>query len=768
MTGITVKKRNGKTEPFLAEKINEQLDFVCEGLSDVSASNIALKAHIHLFDGIETEAIQEALISAALDLTSENSPNYNIVAGRLKMNNIRKNVYGQFDPVPFYDHIYENISLGVYDKEILEKFTKEEIEFFESHIDHDLDMMLPHPSVLTWEKKYLIKNRVTQTLFETPQFANMLISMCLFSVDGVANRNEKIVKFYKRLAEQKISLPSPIMAGVRSPTKQFSSCCLIDADDSLDSINAAGNSIVKYASKRAGIGINGGRIRAVGSPVRGGEISHTGCINFYKKWQGDLHSCSQGGLRTSAATLYFPWWHYEFSELVVLKNNKGTDSNRVRHLDYAVQLNGLIYERYLKNQDVTLFSPSANRELYEFFFRDQEKFKQLYEQMESARHTMMHKVKSAHEIIHSIMMERAATGRIYIHNVDHTNVFGPFDETVAPVYMSNLCVEICLPTKPFTQSIHNPDDQGEIALCTLAAANLGTFDDKDHSHFEETADLLVEALDNLLDYQEYPVLAAEKNKKRRTLGIGIVNYSYWLAKHKAKYSDGSGNNITHRLFEAFQYYLLKASNKLAMEKGACEWFHETKYAKGSLPIDRYKKDVDSLHSEQLHMDWEFLRENIKKYGLRNSTLTALMPSETSSIISSATNGVEPQRGPMTIKSSKDGSFKFIVPEYQKLKQYYEFVWDIPNNIGYLSLMAIMQKFVDQAISTNTNYDPKRYPNDLVPMKEIVRDLFFAFKHGLKTMYYHNTRDNRGKDSEEPLPEDPESEDDGCSSGACKI
>jgi ribonucleoside-diphosphate reductase alpha chain len=470
----------------------------------------------------------------------------------------------------------------------------------------------------------------------------------------------------------------------------------------------------------------------------------------------------------AAATLFYPWWHYEVESLLVLKNNKGTESNRVRHMDYAIQLNSLIYERYIKNQEVTLFSPSANNNLYEYFFNDQEKFKEIYERMEAGRHAFMHKTISAHDLIHLALSERAATGRIYVQNVDHCNNFGPFDQTVAPIYMSNLCLEIALPTKPMV-NIFDKDDDGEIALCTLAAANLGVFNDSDHSHFEEDADLLVEALDNLLDYQDYPVHAAAKNKKRRTLGIGIINYSYWLAKHRARYSDGSGKNITHRLMEAFQYYLLKASNKLAIEKGPCELFHETKYAQGSMPVDRYKADVDNLHSEPLHMDWDSLRESIKKFGLRNSTLTALMPSETSSIISSATNGIEPQRGAISVKSSKDGSMKCIVPEYAKLKSYYEFVWDIPNNIGYLSLVAIMQKFIDQAVSANTNYDPKKYPNELVPMKELVRDLFFVFKHGLKTMYYHNTRDNRGKSTEEqPLIEEEIQEDDGCSSGACKI
>lgn len=753
---INVTKRNGKVVPYEAEKINESVEWACEGLDTVSASNVALQAQYHLYDKIPTSQIQKALVDAAVDLTTLDNPDYAIVAGRLLISDIRKHVYGQFEPIDFYQHIYENVSLGKYDKDIMVKYTKEEIEELEKHIDHDRDLDLTHASVMTWEKKYLVKNKVTGTIYESPQYALMLIGMCLHE-DEEQERIKKVVDFYHAVSLQKLSLPSPIMAGVRTPTRQFSSCTLIDAGDNLDSINAAGNAIVKYASKRAGIGINGGRLRALGSPIRGGEVSHTGAINFYKKWQGDLHSCSQGGLRTTAATLFYPWWHLEVESLLVLKNNKGTESNRVRHLDYGIQLNRLFYKRYMEGKDLSLFSTSDVGNLYELFFKDQDEFEKMYEALENDNRIRRKTIKAV-DLMNLLANERAATGRIYIHNVDHTNDYGAFDKSKAPVYMSNLCVEITLPTTPLQNINDGADTDAEIALCTLAAYNLGNIESLDE--LEELALIAIRALDNLLNYQDYPVAAAEKNKLRRTLGVGVINYSYYLAKNHVKLSDGSANNLTHRTFEAIQYYSIKASALLAKERGACEWFGDTKYSQGIMPIDNYKADVDNLHTEQLHCDWDALRELVAEYGMRNSTLTALMPAETSAIISNATNGIEPQRAPLAVKASKDGSFKIIVPDYQNLKDWYEFAWDLPNNIGYLSNVAIMGKFIDMAASLNTNYDPKKYADKKVPMKEIIRDIFFVYKHGLKTMYYHNTRDGRGEDEEDS--------DDGCSSGACKI
>jgi len=545
------------------------------------------------------------------------------------------------------------------------------------------------------------------------------------------------------------------MSGVRTPTRQFSSCVLIETDDSLDSINATASSIVKYVSQRAGIGINAGRIRALGSTIRGGEAFHTGCIPFYKYFQTAVKSCSQGGVRGGAATVFYPIWHLEVESLLVLKNNRGIDSNRVRHMDYGVQLGRLFYQRLIDKKSITLFSPSDVPGLYDAFFEDQQEFERLYTLYENDP-DIRQKSIDATELFSLLMQERASTGRIYIQNVDHCNTHSPFDCKVAPIRQSNLCMEISLPTKPLQ---HIMDEQGEIALCTLSALNLGALESLDE--LEELAELTVRALDNLLDYQDYPIKAAENSSMaRRTLGIGVINYAYYLAKNGVKYSDGSANNLTHKTFEAIQFYLLKASNKLAVERGACPKFKETRYAQGILPIDTYKKSLDVVCDAAYYLAWETLRADLVKNGFRNSTLSALMPSETSSQISNATNGIEPPRGFISIKASKDGILKQVVPEFAKYKENYELLWNIPNNQGYLELVGIMQKFVDQAISANTNYDPKNYGDNKVPMTNLLKDLLIAYKMGIKTLYYHNTRD--GADDEKVI------EDDSCSGGACKI
>ena len=552
------------------------------------------------------------------------------------------------------------------------------------------------------------------------------------------------------------------MAGVRTPTRQFSSCVLIECGDSLDSINATASAIVRYVSQRAGIGINAGRIRALGSEIRNGEAFHTGCIPFYKYFQTAVKCCSQGGVRGGAATMFYPLWHGEVQSLLVLKNNRGVEENRVRHMDYGVQLNKLMYSRLIKGSHISLFSPSDVPGLYDAFFEDQDKFEELYVKYEADNSIKRETVKAV-DLFSLLMQERASTGRIYIQNVDHCNTHSPFDPSVAPVRQSNLCLEIALPTKPLSNV---DDDEGEIALCTLSAFNLGEI--KSLNDFKELSDLVVRALDALLDYQDYPLPAARKaTMNRRTLGVGVINYAYYLAKNGVKYSDGSANGLTHRTFEAIQYYLLKASVELAKEKGACPSFNETTYAKGILPIDSYKKDLDSICHEPLHLDWETLRSEITTHGLRNSTLTALMPSETSSQISNATNGIEPPRGFVSVKASKDGILKQVVPEYQALKNQYELLWKIPSNTGYLQLVGIMQKFVDQSISANTNYDPSVQPNGKVPMKLLLQDLLTAYKYGLKTLYYHNTRDGASDDQNDSGVV-IEQEDDDCAGGACKI
>ncbi|WP_421337675.1 class 1a ribonucleoside-diphosphate reductase subunit alpha [Aeromonas veronii] len=753
---LFVTKRNGHKEPIDLDKIHRVLDWAAEGLDNVSVSQVELKSHIQFYDGIRTADIHETIIKATADLISEQTPDYQYMAARLAIFHLRKKAYGQFEPPHLYQHVTRLVDMGKYDKHLLEDYTQAEFEELNTHLDHWRDMDFSYAAVKQLEGKYLVQNRVTGEIYESPQFLYILVAACLFSKYPKDTRLDYIKRFYDAVSTFKISLPTPIMSGVRTPTRQFSSCVLIECDDSLDSINATASSIVRYVSQRAGIGINAGRIRGLGSPIRGGEAFHTGCIPFYKYFQTAVKCCSQGGVRGGAATLFYPLWHTEVESLLVLKNNRGVEENRVRHMDYGVQINKLMYQRLIKGGDITLFSPSDAPGLYDAFFADQDKFEELYVKYEQDP-AIRKKTLKAVDLFSLMMQERAGTGRIYIQNVDHCNTHSPFDPSVAPVRQSNLCLEIALPTKP----LNNIDDEsGEIALCTLSAFNLGAIEKLED--LEEMADLAVRALDALLDYQDYPIAAAKKGSMgRRTLGIGVINYAYYLAKNGARYSDGSGLALTHRTFEAIQYYLLKASVQLAREFGPCPLFGETTYAQGILPIDTYKKDLDALCNEPLHLDWESLREEIKSVGLRNSTLTALMPSETSSQISNATNGIEPPRGLVSVKASKDGILKQVVPEYDRLKDQYELLWKQPSVDGYLQLVGIMQKFVDQAISANTNYDPARFEGNKVPMKQLLKDLLTAYKYGLKTLYYHNTRDG-ADDAQTDL------QDDGCAGGACKI
>ncbi|MDG4706603.1 class 1a ribonucleoside-diphosphate reductase subunit alpha [Enterobacter hormaechei] len=757
---LLVTKRDGTTERINLDKIHRVLDWAAEGLNNVSISQVELRSHIQFYDGIKTSDIHETIIKAAADLISRDAPDYQYLAARLAIFHLRKKAYGQFEPPKLYDHVVKMVELGKYDTHLLEDYTEEEFEQMNGFIDHWRDMNFSYAAVKQLEGKYLVQNRVTGEIYESAQFLYILVAACLFSNYPRETRLDYVKRFYDAVSTFKISLPTPIMSGVRTPTRQFSSCVLIECGDSLDSINATSSAIVKYVSQRAGIGINAGRIRALGSPIRGGEAFHTGCIPFYKHFQTAVKSCSQGGVRGGAATLFYPMWHLEVESLLVLKNNRGVEGNRVRHMDYGVQINKLMYTRLLKGEDITLFSPSDVPGLYDAFFADQDEFERLYTKYEKDDSIRKQRVKAV-DLFSLMMQERASTGRIYIQNVDHCNTHSPFDPVVAPVRQSNLCLEIALPTKPLDDV---NDENGEIALCTLSAFNLGAI--KSLDELEELAVLAVRALDALLDYQDYPIPAAKRGAMgRRTLGIGVINFAYWLAKNGKRYSDGSANNLTHQTFEAIQYYLMKASNELAKEQGACPWFNETTYAKGILPIDTYKKDLDAIVSEPLHLDWEGLRESIKTHGLRNSTLSALMPSETSSQISNATNGIEPPRGHVSIKASKDGVLRQVVPDYETLGDNYELLWEMPNNDGYLQLVGIMQKFIDQSISANTNYDPTRFPSGKVPMQQLLKDLLTAYKFGVKTLYYHNTRDG-AEDVQDDLA--PSIQDDGCESGACKI
>ena len=615
---IRVTKRNGELELLDWSKVSRVLNWACRGL-DVSISQIELDSKIQMFDLIKTSDIHKMIVKAAADLISEENPDYQYAAARLAVFQIRKEAYGQFTPPKLYDHIVKMVNLEKYDPEILDKYTQEEIEEIGKVVDHWRDLNFAYAGIKQIEGKYLVQDRVDNRVYESPQMMYILIAMTLFANESKETRFEHIKKFYDLVSKFKISLPTPIMGGVRTPTRQFSSCVVIETDDTLNSINASAGSVVNYIARRAGIGLSVGKIRAKGSKVRGGEIYHTGITPFIKHFQTAVKSSSQGGIRGGAATLAYPIWHLEVQDMLVLKNNRGVDDNRARHLDYSVQISKLFYQRLIKKENITLFSPSDVPGLYDSFFADQDKFEELYvkyEQDESIRKLSVPAV----ELFSTLMQERASTGRIYIMNVDHSNTHSSF---IDPVKLSNLCQEITLPTHPL-QNVN--DENGEIALCTLSAANLGLIDSYDD--FEEVCEYMVRALDNLLSYQDYLMPAASHAKKRRALGIGWINLAFDLARRGLKYSDGSANQHIHDLSEAFQYYLLKASVKLARERGACEWFDRTKYSKGILPIDTYKKEIDSIvPNPSLKYDWEGLRADIVKYGLRNSTLSSWMPSE---------------------------------------------------------------------------------------------------------------------------------------------
>ncbi|MEC7107717.1 MAG: class 1a ribonucleoside-diphosphate reductase subunit alpha [Verrucomicrobiota bacterium] len=755
---IQVVKRNGKRESLDLEKINKVITWAAEGLDNVSVSQVVLNANVQLCDQIKTEDIHEVIIKSAADLISEDTPDYQYLAARLAIFHLRKKAYAQFDPPHLFSHVKKMVDDGWYDKALLEDFDEKDFNKMNDFIRHSRDLTFSYSAVKQLQGKYLVQDRVTGQIFESAQFLYVLVAASLFAHYPKTSRMRYIERFYHAISTFKISLPTPIMAGIRTPTRQFSSCVLIESGDSLNSVCASSSAIIKYVSQSAGIGINAGRIRAIGSSIRNGEAFHTGCIPFYKHFQTAVKSCSQGGVRGGAATLYYPIWHLEVEDLLVLKNNKGVEENRVRHLDYGVQFNKLMYTRLIKNEEITLFSPSDVPGLYDAFFADQELFEKLYVQYEDDPSIRKKKIKAI-ELFGIFAQERASTGRVYLQNVDHCNTHSPFDPKVAPVRMSNLCLEIALPTKPLNDI---NDETGEIALCTLSAINLGTLDSLDE--MEELSDLAVRALDSLLDYQDYPIPAAKNaSLGRRTLGIGVINFAYYLAKNNVRYSDGSAKALTHQTFEALQYYLMKASANLAKEFGPCPLFEETTYSKGIMPIDTYKKEIDDVCNEPLKLDWDELKKLINKYGMRNSTLTALMPSETSSQISNATNGIEPPRGLVSIKQSKDGVLKQVVPEFNRLKSQYELLWDIPNNKGYLELVGIMQKFVDQTISANTNYDPSKYPEGKVPVRDILKDIVMAYKLGVKTLYYHNTRDG-ASDAQGDIAKD----DGGCDGGGCKI
>lgn len=760
MTDIYVTKRDGHREVLDLDKFHKVVMWACEGIKGVSPSEIELKSHVQFYNNIRSADIQETLIKAAADLISEETPNYQYVAGRLINYHLRKQVYNQYHPEHLYNHVKRIVELNFYTNELLEWYTHEEFNQMQQFIDHGRDEDLTYAAMEQFRGKYLVQNRATKQIFETPQVAYMLIAATLFHDYG-KDRMQWIKDAYNAFSHFDVSLPTPVMAGVRTPVKQFSSCVLIETADSLESINATSSAIVKYVSKKAGIGIGAGSIRALGQPIRGGDATHTGVIPFYKLFQASVKSCSQGGVRGGAATLYYPIWHLEIEDLLVLKNNKGTEDNRVRHLDYGVQFNKLMYERLLTGGDITLFSPNEVPELYQAFFADQDKFAELYEKAERST-KLTKKTISAIDLFSAFLQERKDTGRIYLMNVDHANSHGSFIPGVAPIKQSNLCCEINLPTAPL-YSDNDPD--GEISLCTLAAINWGNI--KSPSDFEKPALIAVRALDALLDYQDYPVPAAERSTmNRRPLGVGIINFAYWLAKHDTNYTNPN-LELVDEYAEAWSYYLIKASADLAVEKGQCPSTHETKYSAGLTPNQTYKSDVNELVKHQERMDWKGLRNQLKENGIRNSTLMALMPSETSSQISNATNGIEPPRSFVSVKQSKDGVLKQVVPEYRRLKNKYELLWSQQSPEGYLKIVAVLQKYIDQGISVNTSYNPQHYDEEKIPLSEMLKHLVMFYKYGGKQLYYFNTYDGATDEMEPPAhpyyEQSFEQDDEGCDS-----
>ncbi len=740
--GIHIKKRDGSVEPLDINKIHFVVEEATEGLTGTSASQIEMTANIQFYDGMSTEEIQEILIKSANDLISLENPNYQYAAARLLLYPIYKETFGQYSPAPLTKIIDRNIERGVYDASIKDKYTETELKQLNKYIKHNRDENFTYAGLRQIVDKYLVQDRSTGEIYESPQVMYMMIAATLFADYPEKTRMSYVRRYYDATSLFKINIPTPIMAGVRTPLRQFASCVLVDSDDTLDSIFSSDMAIGRYTAQRAGIGINAGRIRAINSKIRGGEVAHTGLIPFLKKFESTVRCCTQNGVRGGNATTHFPIWHYEIDDILVLKNNKGTEDNRVRRLDYSIQLNKLMYERMLADKDITLFSPHDVPDLYEAFYSDQKLFEELYEKYERKTSLRKRKVK-AMELFSALIKERAETGRIYIMNVDHANTHSSFKDTV---YMSNLCQEITLPTKPLQ---HIDDPEGEIALCILSAINVGTL--KDLDELQDLCNLAVRALDEVIDYQKYPVKAAEvSTKARRSLGVGYIGLAHYLAKHGVKYSDKKALTKVHELSEAFQYYLLVASNELAKEKGACEYFNRTKYSDGILPIDTYKKELDEICSITLKYDWSALRNDISAHGLRHSTLSAQMPSESSSIVSNATNGIEPPRGFLSVKKSKKGPLKQIVPQYTTLKNNYTLLWDMPSNEGYINIVAVMQKFFDQAISGNWSYNPTHFENNEVPMSVMLQDMLTTYKYGWKTSYYQNTYDFKSDPSEEEI------------------
>jgi len=741
MSDISVVKRNGVVADLNLEKVHKMVEMACRDLGGVSESHVEMNANLQFFDGIRTQDIQEILIKSANDLISLETPNYQFVAARLLLFGLRKQVFGEHpdDAPPLLEHVQSCVDEGVYDESLIKLYSDEEWEEIDSYIDYDRDYMFTYAGLRQVADKYLVQDRSNGRLYETPQQMYIMIAATLFQNYTQEYRLDYVKRYYDAISKHKINIPTPVMAGVRTPLRQFASCVLVDVDDTLDSIFSSDMAIGYYVAQRAGIGINAGRIRGINSKIRGGEVQHTGVVPFLKKFESTVRCCTQNGIRGGSATVHFPIWHQEIEDIIVLKNNKGTEDNRVRKLDYSIQLSKLFYERFISNKDISLFSPHDVPGLYDAFGTDE--FDDLYVRYETNT-SVPRSTIGAQELILALLKERAETGRLYLMNIDHCNTHSSFKDKVN---MSNLCQEITLPTDPIR---HIDDDGGEIALCILSAINVGKLT-SNLDELDNLCDLAVRGLEELIDYQEYPVAAAKRSTlARRSLGIGFIGLAHYLAKNGVKYDSQEAWDLTHRLTESFQYHLLKASNQIAQEKGACEAFHRTKYIDGLLPIDTYKKDVDQITNEPLHYDWDSLRSSIEEHGLRHSTLSAQMPSESSSVVSNATNGIEPPRDYLSVKKSKKGPLKQIVPQFNSLKNNYTLLWDMPSNEGYIKIVAVMQKFFDQGISGNWSYNPENYNNNEVPVSVMAQDLLNTYKYGWKTSYYQNTYDAK-KDIDEP-------------------
>jgi ribonucleoside-diphosphate reductase alpha chain len=698
---------------------------------------IEIKAQIQLHDGISTKTIDELLLKAMVDLIDEsentdiNDVNYQYVAGRQKVSMLRKEVYGEYEPPSLYEIVKKNIELGMYTKELLDWYTKEEWDIIDLFVDHTKDENYTYAAIAQLAEKYLVQNRATGQIFETPQVRYAIAAATAFHNEPKEKRLKYVKEYYECASDGHFTLATPVLAGLGTTTKQFSSCVLISSDDTLDSIFAAGEMMAKYASKRAGIGLEIGRIRPLGAPIRNGEIKHTGMIPFLKKWFGDLRSCSQGGVRNASCTVTFPVWHYQFEDLIVLKNNQGTEETRVRQMDYSVVVNKMFWNRYKRNENITLFDPHEVPNLYEAFYSDTEEFERLYTMYESKK-GLRKKVLPAVEIFkNGILKERTDTGRIYLVNIDNVINQGPFDTKVDPIYQSNLCQEILLPTKPF-QRIE--DEKGRIALCTLGSVNWGAF--KNPQDMRKACRVLVRSLSNLLSYQDFLSIQSKlANEDFEPLGVGITNLAYWHAKRHLRYGTNEGLAEVKRWMEHQAYYLTEMSVELAQERGPCKNSSRTYYGKGIFPWERRAEGANELTDFSPSMDWEPLREKLKQYGIRNATLMAIAPVESSSVVLNSTNGIELPMELISVKESKAGSFVQVVPEYKRLKNRYQLMWDQHDCIDYLKTSAVLAVYIDQSISTNTFYNPAYFPEGKVSATLIAKNLMLAYKWGLKTIYY---------------------------------